>query len=301
MRLCVHGCARGGRGVKAAYQSQTVNTTSTHSLTHPTTSMYLLDNTVQVYWNSRLHTEHDRVVGMLREGDVVLDMMAGIGPFALPAAKNKSCKVYANDLNPASYAALTENIELNKVKRFVTASNQDARVFAREVVSKTPLDSPDHPPSVFHHAVMNLPATATEFLDVFRGLFADRRDSLTPEDLPQIHCYCFSKEEAGEAGVGHDYAADAIHLCEVGLGGPIDPAHCAVHEVRDVAPRKRMMCVSFRLPAAIAFDAAPIDLDAAASLTADLVATTEVEMSASDGDSTTCESRPTKKPRLDAP
>lgn len=241
-----------------------------------------------MYWNSRLHTEHNRIVSMLKEGDVVLDMMAGIGPFALPAAKNVGCKVYANDLNPASFEALTNNIALNKVSRLVVASNKDARAFARDVVAQTPVGTPGHPPAVFHHAVMNLPASATEFLDVFRGLFADRRDHIPPEDLPHIHCYCFSKDDGEE---GHDFAVDAVRLCEIGLGGAIEPEHCSVHEVRDVAPRKRMLCVSFRLPAAIAFDA-PMSLDGEADGIAAAAAAPAATANAA------AVTRPTKKPRI---
>ncbi len=43
------------------------------------------------------------------------DMFAGVGPFAVPAAKNVGCRVYANDLNPKSYKALIDNVALNKV------------------------------------------------------------------------------------------------------------------------------------------------------------------------------------------
>jgi tRNA (guanine37-N1)-methyltransferase len=42
------------------------------------------------------------------------DVFAGVGPFALPAAK-KGCNVYANDLNPVSYKWMVENVKLNKV------------------------------------------------------------------------------------------------------------------------------------------------------------------------------------------
>lgn len=41
----------------------------------------------------------------------------------------------------------------------------------------------------YDHYLMNLPATATEFLDAFKGLFKGFEAS----DLPMIHCYSFSK------------------------------------------------------------------------------------------------------------
>ena len=68
----------------------------------------------KVYWNSRLDTEHTRLVEMFQPGDAVCDIMAGVGPFAVPAGKKKVF-VWANDLNPESYASLQENIKRNKV------------------------------------------------------------------------------------------------------------------------------------------------------------------------------------------
>lgn len=75
--------------------------------------MFTFDFT-KVYWNSRLHTEHDRLVQLFSPDDVIADVFAGVGPFALPAAK-KGCGVLANDLNPESYKWLLRNIENNKV------------------------------------------------------------------------------------------------------------------------------------------------------------------------------------------
>ena len=72
----------------------------------------------KVYWNSRLETEHARLVRLFEPSDVVIDIMAGIGPFAVPAA-HKGCSVYANDLNPESAHWLAVNVQLNRVKSLV--------------------------------------------------------------------------------------------------------------------------------------------------------------------------------------
>ncbi|CAG8809601.1 8208_t:CDS:2, partial [Gigaspora rosea] len=89
----------------------------------------------QVYWNSRLHTEHGRLLSIFKKGDYICDVFAGVGPFAIPAAK-KGCIVYANDLNPASYNYLVENIKLNKVYDKVYPYNLDGKLF----ISKAVLD-----------------------------------------------------------------------------------------------------------------------------------------------------------------
>jgi len=61
-----------------------------------------------------LGTERQRIVKSLAHNAVLYDVFAGVGPFAVPAAK-KGCHVFANDLNPESVHWLRQNIILNKV------------------------------------------------------------------------------------------------------------------------------------------------------------------------------------------
>ena len=56
----------------------------------------------EVYWNSRLEQEHKRLTDTFSRGQVVVDMMAGIGPFAIPAAQ-QGCKVRRQLQVAASY------------------------------------------------------------------------------------------------------------------------------------------------------------------------------------------------------
>ncbi|WDK13893.1 Met-10+ like-protein [Colletotrichum graminicola] len=68
----------------------------------------------KVYWNSKLEPEHTRLISKFKAGEVVADVMAGIGPFAVPAGR-KGVFVFANDMNPESYKYLSAAVEKNKV------------------------------------------------------------------------------------------------------------------------------------------------------------------------------------------
>ncbi|XP_060964237.1 tRNA (guanine(37)-N1)-methyltransferase 2 [Cannabis sativa] len=87
-----------------------------------------------VYWNSRLEHEHTRLVSQFQAGQIICDMFAGIGPFAIPAAQ-KECIVFANDLNPDSIRYLKINAEVNKVDDYVCPYNTDARKFIAQMMT----------------------------------------------------------------------------------------------------------------------------------------------------------------------
>ncbi|XP_007013262.2 PREDICTED: tRNA (guanine(37)-N1)-methyltransferase 1 [Theobroma cacao] len=87
------------------------------------------------------------------------------------------------------------------------------------------------------HVIMNLPASALQFLDAFRGIFS-RKHWKGP--LPLVHCYCFIRATETKEFI--------ISEAETALNAKIqDPLF---HRVRDVAPNKAMFCLSFRLPEA---------------------------------------------------
>ncbi|KAK6434348.1 tRNA(m(1)G37)methyltransferase [Oleoguttula sp. CCFEE 5521] len=231
----------------------------------------------KVYWNSRLNTEHRRLVSTFKEGEAVCDVMAGIGPFAIPAGK-KSIFVWANDLNPDSYTSLQDAIKRNKVASYVRPFNEDGRAFIGDsaanlliashkvdILSKPSRKDPKaHPtilrtltqPQIFSHYVMNLPASALKFLPSFIGLYPPSLRAQLPVDakMPIIHVYCFSTKSDDNVEEGRKICAEiSDHLGFDIKPGKIDGGGVEVFDVRDVAPKKRMFCASFRLPEEVAF------------------------------------------------
>lgn len=228
-----------------------------------------------VYWNSRLNTEHRRLVNSFEEGEAVCDVMAGIGPFAVPAGKNRVF-VWANDLNPDSYVSLKDAVTRNKVAAYVRPFNDDGRTFIRTATAQ--LAEADHQvevmtkakdkggkaeieriiirPKTFQHFVLNLPASALTFLPSFVGLYPPSVRVHLPPDfvMPLIHVYCFSTKS-------HDNVEEGNKICKEISGhlqyemkpGKIEDGGVAIWDVRDVAPKKRMFCATFRLPTRVAF------------------------------------------------
>lgn len=282
-----------------------------------------------VYWNSRLHTEHARLLDIFKPFDVISDVMAGVGPFAVPAAK-RGCHVLANDLNPASYESMLVNQVKNRVEERLKPFCEDGRAFIRnsiklcwqqpfdgtpvsEIDRKTLLSSTtskqrakkEHarmnlikaipgsapmecgpPRRLIDHFVMNLPATAIEFLDAFRGAYKDIAGEELEQEFerrlktegketvfPMVHVHCFTKDleepykdicqRANQAlGIPEDSPHRLIPPTKQESGDAstamqslsLTPTETSLHLVRSVAPNKDMYCLSFRLTRAILFD-----------------------------------------------
>lgn len=186
----------------------------------------------QVYWNPRLATEHNRITLLLKPESVLFDVFAGVGPFAIPAAR-KGCTVFANDLNPSSFEYLVKNIKHNKVQHKVEPFNMDGRDFLSTHV-KTKVKEKFSKADV--HVTMNLPAIAIDFLDVFKDM-----DSPDGTEL-HIHCYMFLKSTIKR----DPSAAWDIVLSKLGdYGGKFSIENHEEHFVRQVSPGKEMVRASF--------------------------------------------------------
>lgn len=240
----------------------------------------------KVYWNSRLHTEHDRLIRKFSKGDAVCDVFAGVGPFAVPAGK-KGVIAFASDLNPESHKYLVENIKLNKVEKFVKPFCEDARTFivdgvralldfanenpvievpakgrvSRSNPAKNPPPEVISVPKYYKHYVMNLPDTATEFLDSFIGLYKDKDlrtkifGSTEAKDivLPMIHVHCFHKHPPHVPEPTEEEVTEALRRrISDKLNHEMKAEELYIHNVRKVAPTKVMYCISFKLPLEVA-------------------------------------------------
>jgi len=111
-----------------------------------------------------------------------------------------------------------------------------------------------HQPKTFQHYVMNLPASAITFLDAFIGLYAGKEQAFEAHrdmKLPMVHMHCFSTKS-------EDNKREEEEICkEISqrIGYEIKPGDedVSIWDVRDVAPKKRMFCASFRLPPEVVF------------------------------------------------
>ncbi|WP_458454692.1 class I SAM-dependent methyltransferase [Methanobrevibacter sp.] len=115
----------------------------------------------EVYFSPRLATERKRVMESVREGEKILDMFCGIGPFPIVIARNKETDITAVDINESAIRYLNENIRLNKLKGSITSYCGDVKQVSQSFNLK------------FDRIIMNLPGLAYSFLDVAVNLIED--------------------------------------------------------------------------------------------------------------------------------
>jgi tRNA (guanine37-N1)-methyltransferase len=108
----------------------------------------------RAYFSPRLSFEHHRVASQVREGETVLDMFAGVGPFAVQIAKtHKNVRVYSVDVNPYAIEYLKKNIRLNRVNgKVIPILGNSEEVIERKLLGKA------------DRVIMNLPEQAAQFI-----------------------------------------------------------------------------------------------------------------------------------------
>jgi len=127
----------------------------------------------KVFFSPRLATERKRVADSVKNGEIIVDMFAGVGPFPILIAKSHDVKIYAIDINPEAYRYMQKNIKLNKVQDKIIPILGDVR----EVLSDKNIKA--------DRIIMNLPGSAFEFLGTAMNSI---------KDGGIIHYYEFSED-----------------------------------------------------------------------------------------------------------
>lgn len=230
----------------------------------------------KVYWCTRLSGERSRLIQEeFQEGQIIADAFCGVGALCVLAASKLGCTIYANDLNPDAVKALKESAKKNRNRLRIQGSKDNHQSSNSSIMPAIHVQCGDafdfiqnlgSLPNLPHHVVMNYPLDSASFLGAFRWWSAsdDRLDSCPTT----VHLYTFARGDDPTSDHGKDIvnprsAVDvAIDLVANGLipeGGAIEESRfrkayldelgCQVkaYEVRDVAPGKVVICVSFKI------------------------------------------------------
>jgi len=103
------------------------------------------------YFSARLSGERQRILHQMHPGERVIDMFAGVGPFAITLAK-KASVIYAGDMNPEAVILMVKNCSRNRVTNIVP-------------ILADAVHLPDMIPGLADRIIMNLPLHAVAFLD----------------------------------------------------------------------------------------------------------------------------------------
>lgn len=161
------------KGVKGEYRVRDLEVIAGENNTetiHTEYGIRIKVDPAKAYFSPRLANEHRRIAELVENGEEIIDMFAGVGPFSIMIAKMKAVHIYAIDLNPVAIDYLKENIMLNNV-RGIEVLNADARQIVRSLRAD--------------RIIMNLPHSAMDFF----------QDALSAVEDGWIHYYEILRDE----------------------------------------------------------------------------------------------------------
>jgi tRNA wybutosine-synthesizing protein 2 len=73
--------------------------------------------------------ERKYLASLVKSGEIIVDMFAGIGYFSLPIARNAApFRIYSIEINPVSYDFLVQNIKVNQFEDIIIPINGDSKI-----------------------------------------------------------------------------------------------------------------------------------------------------------------------------
>lgn len=237
-------------------------------------------NVADCYWSTRLSGERQELIRDIeksvkrskRKDMLVADVFCGVGAVCLLLAKNNpGCKILANDWNPTAIKYLKDSIAQNGMDE----TNQfrltciDAYDFLIDLgTDSTTAMVPDH-------ILMNFPLEAPTFLGALRWWSSKivMEKYKQSRRYPRFHVYTFARASGKDCNDEEEAAVDLVanellpvmdfhddnHKLEDGDAADTERvhrsedlseefgAHVRTRLVRDVAPGKVVVCVSFSL------------------------------------------------------
>jgi tRNA (guanine37-N1)-methyltransferase len=226
----------------------------------------------KVYWCTRLSGERSRLLEEFNSGETIADAFCGVGSLCVLAASKLGCTIYANDLNPDAVKYCRDNAKRN-LKRFPVEDRPMFHVECGDAFDF--IQGLGNLPTLPHHVVMNFPLDSPSFLGALRWWPSSASKRKKQTVIPTVHLYTFARgDDPNDDDDNNNNSNDssgmpprnatevAVDLVAEGLipeGGAIqstryrramlDKMGCNVRtrEVRDVAPGKVVICVSFQV------------------------------------------------------
>lgn len=182
--------------------------------THKESCCLFTVNIERCYFSPRLFHERKRIAGLIKAGEVVLNMFAGVGCYSTIIAKHSNAnKVHSIDINPVALHHMQENVRINGFYGRVVPILGDAR----EIIEKRFRHSADR-------VLMPLPEKALEYLPC--GVLALK------ESGGWVHYYDFAHAAKTENPVDKVKSKVVEKLKSLNVGFQIPFAHV----VRTIGP-----------------------------------------------------------------
>ena len=210
-----------------------------------------------------------------RPNQRIADAFCGVGALCIRAAIARGCSIVANDLNPDAVEYCKDSARRNGIDVSENSCKEkgrfhvqcgDASQFIMNLGMDSTSDDDDElsittSSNLPDHLLLNFPLDSPHFLNALRwwpssSISGTGKCKSSPTTTTRVHVYTFSRgdgEQRSASEVAIDMVADGL-LPEGGYvepskfrGGYLNELGCNIQarEIRDAAPGKMVICVSF--------------------------------------------------------